>query len=105
MTITNWENYSPRRGLPPHLSICTTSMQNICWVTASPITIEASVKIIDDEDIDLVITEAGFWGILPLLLRTGPRPPVLSCGTVAPMWHDPAFSVLTGPDDTPQSVP
>ena len=61
-------------------------------------------QINDDENVDLVITEAGFWGILPLLILTKPRPPVLSCGMIAPMWHDPAFSVLTGSDDTPEEI-
>jgi UDP:flavonoid glycosyltransferase YjiC (YdhE family) len=61
-------------------------------------------KIIDEENVDLVMTDVGFWGILPLLLRNEPRPPVISCGTTAPMWHDPAFSILTGPDETPEGL-
>lgn len=61
-------------------------------------------RIIDEENIDLVMTDVGFWGIFPLLLRNEPRPPVISCGTAAPMWHDPAFSILTGPDETPEGL-
>jgi MGT family glycosyltransferase len=61
-------------------------------------------KIIDEENVDLVMTDVGFWGIFPLLLRNEPRPPVISCGTTAPMWHDPAFSILTGPDETPEGL-
>lgn len=61
-------------------------------------------KIIDDENVELVITDVGYWGIFPLLLRNEPRPPVISCGTTAPMWHDPAFSILTGPDETPEGL-
>jgi MGT family glycosyltransferase len=61
-------------------------------------------KIIDQENVDLVMTDVGFWGIFPLLLRNEPRPPVISCGTTAPMWHDPAFSILTGPDETPEGL-
>ncbi|MBB6145393.1 MGT family glycosyltransferase [Silvibacterium bohemicum] len=61
-------------------------------------------KVIDEENVDLVMTDVGFWGIFPLLLRNEPRPPVLSCGTTAPMWHDPAFSILTGPDETPEGL-
>jgi MGT family glycosyltransferase len=61
-------------------------------------------KIINEENVDLVITDVGYWGIFPLLLRNEPRPPVISCGTTAPMWHDPAFSILTGPDETPDGL-
>ncbi|QHN03608.1 glycosyl transferase [Granulicella sp. WH15] len=61
-------------------------------------------RIIDEENIDLVMTDVGYWGIFPLLLRNEPRPPVISCGTTAPMWHDPAFSILTGPDETPEGL-
>lgn len=61
-------------------------------------------KIIDEENVDLVMTDVGFWGIFPLLLRNELRPPVISCGTTAPMWHDPAFSILTGPDETPEGL-
>jgi UDP:flavonoid glycosyltransferase YjiC (YdhE family) len=61
-------------------------------------------RIIEEENVDLVMTDVGFWGIFPLLLRNEPRPPVISCGTTAPMWHDPAFSILTGPDKTPEGL-
>lgn len=46
--------------------------------------------------------DVAFCGIIPLLLRDESRPPVLSCGVIAPVWHDPAFSVFTGPDTTPE---
>jgi hypothetical protein len=59
-------------------------------------------QIIREEDIDLVVIDVVFCGILPLVLRDESRPPVLSCGVIAPIWHDPAFSVLTGPDTTPE---
>ena len=52
--------------------------------------------------IDLVMTDILFLGNLPLLLSGEPRPPVISCGVIAPSWHDPAFSVFTGPDNTPE---
>lgn len=61
-------------------------------------------RIIDEEKVDIVMTDVGFWGIFPLILRNEPRPPVFSCGTAAPMWHDPAFSILTGPDETPEGL-
>jgi len=61
-------------------------------------------RIIDEENVDLVMTDVGFWGIFPLILRNEPRPPVISCGTAAPMWHDPAFSILTGPDESPEGI-
>ncbi|ADV84698.1 glycosyltransferase [Terriglobus saanensis] len=62
------------------------------------------LKILDEEKIDLILTDVGFWGVFPLLLRKGPRPPVFACGTTAPMWLDPAFSILTGPDETPDGL-
>jgi hypothetical protein len=49
-------------------------------------------RIIDEEGVDLVMTDSAFYGVFPLLLRDEPRPPVISCGTIAPLWHDPASS-------------
>jgi hypothetical protein len=59
-------------------------------------------RIIDEEGVDLVMTESAFYGVFPLLLHSDPRPPVISCGTIAPLWHDPGSSYLTGPDNTPE---
>jgi UDP:flavonoid glycosyltransferase YjiC (YdhE family) len=59
-------------------------------------------QIISEQKIELVIIDVAFCGIFPLLLRDESRPPVLSCGVIAPIWHDPAFSVFTGPDNTPE---
>jgi MGT family glycosyltransferase len=59
-------------------------------------------QIISDQNIDIVVIDVAFCGILPLLLHDESRPPVLSCGVIAPVWHDPAFSVFTGPDTTPE---
>lgn len=59
---------------------------------------------IEAEKIDLVLTEVAFLGVLPLLLQGEMRPPVISCGVIAPVWDDPAFSCLTGPDRTPEGV-
>lgn len=59
-------------------------------------------RIIDEEAVDLVMVDSAFYGIFPLLLRNEPRPPVISCGTIAPIWHDPGSSELTGPDNTPE---
>lgn len=59
-------------------------------------------RIIDEEGVDLIMTDSAFYGIFPLLLRNEPRPPVISCGTVAPLWHDPASCDPTGPENTPE---
>jgi MGT family glycosyltransferase len=59
-------------------------------------------QIIHEQNIDLVMIDVAFCGIFPLLLRDESRPPVLSCGVIAPIWHDPSFSVFTGPDTTPE---
>lgn len=57
--------------------------------------------VIAEKDIDLVMTDILFMGELPLLLSGEPRPPVISCGVIAPSWIDPASSIFTGPDDAP----
>jgi hypothetical protein len=48
------------------------------------------------------MTDGAFYGVFPLLLLGEPRSPAISCGTIAPLWHDPASSVLTAPDNTPE---
>ena len=52
--------------------------------------------------IDIIIVDVLYMGVLPLLLKTEPRPRIISCGVIAPYWQDPAFSVFHGPDDTPE---
>lgn len=47
---------------------------------------------------DLIIVDVLYMGVLPLLLRHGHRPPVLSCGVIAPMWRDSGSSPFRGPD-------
>lgn len=59
-------------------------------------------QTIAEKEIDLVITEVLFLGILPLLIGGSPRPPVISFGVTAPLWTDPAFSIFSGPDTTPE---
>ncbi|HWZ59277.1 MAG TPA: nucleotide disphospho-sugar-binding domain-containing protein [Gemmatimonadaceae bacterium] len=61
-------------------------------------------QILSEQHVDLVMTDIGFFGILPMLLRGGRRPPVVSCGVIAPIWLDPAFSVFSGPDTTPVGI-
>jgi MGT family glycosyltransferase len=59
-------------------------------------------EIIAAQNIDLVMTDVLFLGELPLLLSGKSRPPVIACGVIAPSWTDPAFSIFTGPDNTPE---
>lgn len=59
-------------------------------------------RYIKEYSFDLVMTDVLFVGNLPLLLSGESRPPVLSCGVVAPLWLDPASSIFAGPDDTPE---
>jgi MGT family glycosyltransferase len=59
-------------------------------------------RIIEEHAVDLVMTDVLFFGMLPLLFHGGNRPPVISCGVIAPFWHDAAASVFTGPDNTPE---
>jgi hypothetical protein len=54
------------------------------------------MRIIDEEAVDLVMADSAFYGVFPLLLRNEPGPPVISCDTIAPTWHDPGSSELTG---------
>jgi MGT family glycosyltransferase len=58
-------------------------------------------QVIAEKKIDLVLTDILFLGELPLLLSGEPRPPLISCGVIAPSWTDPGASIFTGPDDTP----
>jgi UDP:flavonoid glycosyltransferase YjiC (YdhE family) len=53
-------------------------------------------QIISEQSIDLVLIDVAFCGIFPLLLRDESRPPVLSCGVITPIWHDPAFLFSRG---------
>ena len=55
-----------------------------------------------EHEVDLIIVDLLYLGVLPLLLKTEPRPPIISCGVIAPLWQDPAFSVFNGPDYTPE---
>lgn len=56
------------------------------------------------ETIDAVLYEIAFLGVLPLLLGDQPRPPTYGCGVTAPVFHDPAFSMFSGPDETPDGL-
>lgn len=60
------------------------------------------LQILEQHTIDLILIDVAFHGAFPLLLHPEPRPPVISCGVIAPMWHDPAFSPITGPNNTPE---
>lgn len=60
------------------------------------------LQILEQHTIDLILTDVLFLGVVPLLLRPEPRPPVIACGVIAPMWHDPGFSPITGPNNTPE---
>ncbi len=51
---------------------------------------------------DLILVDVLYMGILPLLLRAGWRPPVISCGVLAPMWRDAGFSPFSGANRTPE---
>lgn len=51
---------------------------------------------------DLILVDVLYMGILPLLLRDGWRPPVVSCGVLAPMWRDAGFSPFSGANSTPE---
>jgi MGT family glycosyltransferase len=59
-------------------------------------------QMIAEKNIDLVMTDVLFLGELPLLLSGESHPPVIACGVIAPSWTDPAFSIFTGPDATPE---
>jgi MGT family glycosyltransferase len=55
-----------------------------------------------EQSVDLIIIDVLYMGILPLLLRNGKRPPVISCGVIAPMWRDAGFSSFNGADNSPE---
>ncbi|MBB5061111.1 MGT family glycosyltransferase [Granulicella aggregans] len=49
---------------------------------------------------DLIVVDVLYLGVLPLLLKNGSRPAVMSCGVIAPMWRDNGFSPFAGPDSS-----
>ncbi|WP_052201027.1 glycosyltransferase [Terriglobus sp. TAA 43] len=51
-----------------------------------------------EKQADAIVVDVLFMGVLPLLLRKEPRPPVISCGVIAPMWRDAGSSPFSGPD-------
>ncbi len=57
-------------------------------------------KAIHDGKTDLILVDVLYLGILPLLLKKDERPPVMSCGVIAPMWRDAGFSPFSGPDSS-----
>lgn len=52
---------------------------------------------------ELVVVDVLYMGVLPLLLRRGSRPPVISCGVIAPMWRDAGFSPSRGAGNSPEA--
>jgi MGT family glycosyltransferase len=58
-------------------------------------------SILATEKIDAILHDVLYMGAIPLLLRDEPRPPVLCCGVVAPMWLDPGCSITSGFSNAP----
>lgn len=102
-------NYDYRKlgELIPELRMARSATDQInCYLTYMfgdriPDQYRGLCQIIEDQTVDLAMTDVGFYGNFPLLLQSKPRPPLISCGVTAPGWHDPGSSVLTGPDNTP----
>lgn len=57
---------------------------------------------IRSHDAELVVIDVLYMGVLPLLLKNSGRPPVISCGVIAPMWRDAGFSPFRGADKSPE---
>lgn len=58
-------------------------------------------QAIAKHEIELVMIDLLFLGAMPLLLSGETRPPLISCGVIAPSWTDPAASIFTGPHAEP----
>lgn len=58
-------------------------------------------SILAAEKIDAILTDVLFMGAFPLLLQNEPRPAVLGCGVVAPMWIDAGSSITSGFSNAP----
>jgi hypothetical protein len=54
------------------------------------------------QNADIVLIDVLYMGVLPLLLKGGKRPPVISCGVLAPMWRDAGSSPFHGADNSPE---
>ena len=66
-----------------------------------PVMDRALRRIIEQEKIDAILYEVLYMGAYPLLLRDEPRPAIIGCGVVAPMWLDPGASLASGFNSTP----
>ncbi|HEY4046383.1 MAG TPA: glycosyltransferase [Acidobacteriaceae bacterium] len=66
-----------------------------------PVMDRALRRIIEQEKIDAILYEVLYLGAFPLLLRDEPRPAVIGCGVVAPMWLDPGASLTSGFSSAP----
>jgi len=65
---------------------------------------EGMLRIIEEQEIDLVLVDLCFMGSFPLLLGTQHRPPVITCG-ILPYWlQRPGVSPFAGPDSSPEGM-
>ncbi|ADV81938.1 glycosyltransferase [Terriglobus saanensis] len=61
-------------------------------------------RLIQEQEIDLVLTDIGFFGSFPMILGAKARPPVVSCGILPYLMSRPEVSPFTGPDSTPEGL-
>ncbi|MCS5733458.1 glycosyltransferase [Herbiconiux daphne] len=72
-------SYLPDRDRYRGLAQAQYDIQSI-FVKTIPDQAKAVQRIIDDEHPDAVLVDGAFGGVAPLLLRSGPRPPVVALG-------------------------
>ncbi|ADV81939.1 glycosyltransferase [Terriglobus saanensis] len=74
------------------------------FVATIPDQYEGVQKLIEELDVDLVLTDLCFMGSFPLILGTSPRPPIVGCGIIPYWMRRPEVSPFTGPDSTPEGM-
>jgi len=97
-------NFPERKTIEPGMPQLNYDMKYIFgdWI---PDQYRGIKEIIEDQDIDLLITDFLFLGTFPLLLNSKePRPPVLACGIAPVLMRTPDSSPFAGPDSTPEGL-
>ncbi len=101
----DWQNlhslFSPEEAAAEGLEQHIVHLKRL-FADCIPDQFRALEKTIREQNTDLILIDVLYMGILPLLLRDTWRPPVISCGVLAPMWRDAGFSPFSGADNTPE---
>ncbi|NUQ30647.1 MAG: glycosyl transferase [Acidobacteriaceae bacterium] len=97
-------HFPERSSIEPGLPQITYDMQRV-FGDAIPEQYATLKRLVDVEDVDVVMADLLFMGIFPLLMASrAERPAVVSCGIVPFMCRNAAVSPFTGPDSSPEGL-